>query len=526
MPENDSPSIQDQKVLATSELPPDLFNQGSALKVTLRIKTLSLILLPLLILSGTVFYLFYLSNAKGLDFLGTTLFITTLLASVAGLIAWFSLSPLSKIYASIQAFRDGNLQKAIDVHSQDELGQISAVLNEMALGLNTKLANFSADQELSLTEKNKLNTILSALKDGIIVISPDKKVLLSNQEAEHLTGWTNPDMKDQSIDNILILSDRAGQAVDSTEYIPLAGKKEQTYESNQPLTLLNRAGAQVTVALSTTPVPSNSQIGFIISLKDSTRQKQLDSMQLDFVSMASHELRTPITSIRGYLSVFMHENEAKLNKEQKDFLDRMMISTQQLDTLVNNLLAVSKVERGAIAVSTQALDWGQTLTQTVQENQLHASEKNIKLNTEKISDLPKVMADSVRIGEVLNNLIGNAISYTQEGGRITVSSKVEGREMVTTIKDTGRGIDPETLPHLFSKFFRVQGALDKESNSKGTGLGLYLSKSIIDMHKGKIWAESPGLGQGSSFSFTLPLAEKVSVSESLASLDLPKAKIE
>lgn len=235
------------------------------------------------------------------------------------------------------------------------------------------------------------------------------------------------------------------------------------------------------------------------------KEKRLESMQVDFVSMASHELRTPITSLIGYLQTLNDEARSKLTEEEKSFLDRSLVSAQEILALVNNILNVSKVERGAFSVTLKPLDWSQVLEQVVSENKILASQKNISLELKLPDNLPKVLADQLRITEVLNNLINNAIVYTKAGGSVEVSTQPQEDQIITSVKDNGQGIPKEVMSHLFTKFFRVQGALDKSSSSSGSGLGLYISKSIIDLHHGKIWASSEE-GKGSTFSFSLSQA--------------------
>lgn len=235
------------------------------------------------------------------------------------------------------------------------------------------------------------------------------------------------------------------------------------------------------------------------------KERQLESMQVDFVSMTSHELRTPITSLIGYLQTLNEEARSKLTEEQKGFLDRSLISAQEILALVNNILNVSKVERGAFSVTLKPIDWSEALKQVVSENKILASQKNISLELKLPDNLPKVVADQLRITEVLNNLINNAIVYTKAGGAVEVSVQHQEDQIITSVKDNGQGIPKEAMPHLFTKFFRVQRALDKSSTSSGSGLGLYISKSIIDLHHGKIWADSEE-GKGSTFSFSLSQA--------------------
>lgn len=236
------------------------------------------------------------------------------------------------------------------------------------------------------------------------------------------------------------------------------------------------------------------------------QQQQLESMQVDFVSMASHELRTPITSLIGYLNTLNQEARNKLTNDQKEFLDRSIVSAQQILAIVNNILNVSKVERGAFTVSLRPVDLVELIETAVSESKILASQKNILLEFKKPEgSIPKVSADNLRISEVLNNLINNAVTYSQSGGKVEVSIQSDGKGVVTSVVDNGPGIPTEAQPKIFTKFFRVQGALDKSSSSQGSGLGLFISKSIIDLHKGQIWFESEP-GKGTTFHFSLPIA--------------------
>lgn len=236
------------------------------------------------------------------------------------------------------------------------------------------------------------------------------------------------------------------------------------------------------------------------------QQQQLESMQVDFVSMTSHELRTPITSLIGYLNTLNQEARDKLTNDQKEFLDRSIVSAQQILAIVNNILNVSKVERGAFTVSLRAVDLVELIETAVSESKILASQKNILLEFKKPEgSIPKVSADNLRISEVLNNLINNAIIYSQSGGKVEVKVQSDNKQAVTSVVDNGPGIPKEAQPKIFTKFFRAQGALDKSSNSQGSGLGLFISKSIIDLHKGQIWFESEP-GKGTTFHFSLPIA--------------------
>ncbi len=238
-------------------------------------------------------------------------------------------------------------------------------------------------------------------------------------------------------------------------------------------------------------------------------------MKLDFVSMEAHELRTPLTSIRGYLSVILKEYAENLSADQKMMLGRVSISADQLMAIVESLLSVSKIERGIFSVNISEVNWQQFVKQTVNDFQERAKERTIQLHFDEPNlTVSSVAADALRIGEVLNNLLSNAINYTYPGGTVTVSLEEKDGKIVTHIKDTGQGIPKEALPHLFTKFFRVSGRLEK--GSKGTGLGLYIAKYIVNLHQGEIWVDSE-VGKGSTFSFSLPViteATKILIDDS------------
>jgi len=472
-------------------------------------------LFGLFLLVGFAALLHILLKTNNILFILATLLIAAIIFGFGVYFINFFISPLKRLLESLPIFIKGELDHRLNIHTGDEIEVLANALNELAKKISGHVEGANNTQTAASSTLNKAEIILSSIQDGIIVLDLNKKVFLANSSAEKLTGWNKDEMLGKSIDELIKLTDNLNQVLLAENYVVVdtgQGEESKVFGEGSYLNLLGKGNVKTYVKLTSTPISSaiHSDLGSILILKDTSKQKEFESMQLDFVSMSSHELRTPLTSIKGYLSVFIDENKSKLNAEQKDFMDRMMISVQQLSSLVDNLLNVSKVERGALTTNLQEVDWTSILQQTVKDNQLQAEQKNISLTLElPKKDLPKINVDPVRIQEVLNNLLNNAIAYTQEGGKIVVSSEVKDDNVVTSITDNGKGIPQDALPHLFTKFFRVQGALDQSSNSKGTGLGLFLSKSIIDMHGGKIWAESPGPGKGSTFFFSISSSFKL-----------------
>ena len=241
-------------------------------------------------------------------------------------------------------------------------------------------------------------------------------------------------------------------------------------------------------------------------MHDLRKEQELDDMKLDFITMAAHELRTPLTSMRGYISVILTTNKGNFSVEQLEFLNRMNISCDRLGALIENLLFITRIEKGNVTLHVKPLDWINNVKQEVMRFSGLAKDNGITL-TVKDPDvtLPEIAADKYRINEVFANLVSNAINFTNSGGNVTVWFEKGEHELITHIQDTGRGIPSESLPRLFTKFFRISDSLTQES--KGTGLGLYISKSIVGMHHGKIWVESK-LNEGSTFSFSLPVYRK------------------
>lgn len=395
---------------------------------------------------------------------------------------------------------DGNFNFRVDIRSKDEFEAVGKSFNSMADHIKEKFEDIERQKDTAIAEKSKLDEVLSTIVDGIIALDFNKNVMLSNKAAEEITGFTQGEMAGFPIKDLVHLFS------DQEEILP------KTYcqaPFDQSAKLVGKEGRETKVKIQTAQLQGRVQtnIHCILILQDLSKEEELEKMKLDFVSMASHELRTPLTSIIGYLSVFINENKGKIAKEEFDLLEKSLISAQQLLGLVQNLLSVNKIEREQMSVSAQPIDYLPIVTKAVEDLKNQAVQKNIILNFDPPKELPKVMADPIRISEVITNLVANAINYTNAGGRVEVSTQISPNDITTSISDTGIGIPKEAIPHLFSKFFRVSNTTQQAS--KGTGLGLFISKSIVEKLGGKIWVESEG-GKGSKFSFTIPVANKKS----------------
>lgn len=233
------------------------------------------------------------------------------------------------------------------------------------------------------------------------------------------------------------------------------------------------------------------------------RLREADKAKDEFISMASHEIRTPIATLEGYLSIL---NSQKLKAEAaQEISKRSYESVDRLSTLVKDLLDVSRIDQKRIQISKQPIRLERIIDHVIESFELRARDKGIYLKFKKPEKmLPEINIDADRIEEVLNNLVGNAIKFTDKGG-ITISIDKKGNNAIVAVADTGQGIPKDALPNLFKKFYQAQTASSVLSNEKGgTGLGLYITKNILEMHGGKIWAESIWR-KGATFYFSLPM---------------------
>ena len=229
--------------------------------------------------------------------------------------------------------------------------------------------------------------------------------------------------------------------------------------------------------------------------------KKLDQMKSDFVSAVSHELRTPLTSIKGYASILIDEKLGKLNPGQKERLGKIDKHSNSLTNLINSLLDISRIESGRIDMEIKQLGVKDVIEGVIDILNPQLEQKGLALSIDVSSGLNYIRADKNQLERVLINLLGNAIKFTPDNGKMTVTVSDKGDCVQTDVTDTGIGISPADLGKIFDEFYRVDNSVNAQR--KGTGLGLALVKRIIKAHKGRIWVESK-LGKGTTFSFTLP----------------------
>lgn len=445
--------------------------------------------------------------------LGFQLLILGMIMILQGIFIFNKLiKPLDNLTKAINHLGQGNLNHQIPTDGKGEIGKLTQAFNSLSLNLSQAFKKLSQDHQIISAEKSKLEIALSGVADGVIGLDLNSNIILFNKAAENITGYSLSQVMGKPIDQMIKIYNK-DQEIPSSIYCPLNPDNPNLNYKKEGLQMIGFNNKQTIVNLISAKIShgTTNNLGCLMILHNVTKEKELEEMQVDFVSMAAHELRTPLTSIRGYLSVLLEENQQKgppemmqhkFTPEQEMFLTRINISAGQLMSLVENLLSVSRIERGVFSVNLEQIDWVSMAKQLTVEQKDRAADKKIDLEfINPTQPLPPVMADKIRVGEVLTNLVTNAIKYTQPGGEVKVWLELKDKMIITHVKDTGEGIPQEALPNLFKKFFRVNRKL--EQGTKGTGLGLYISKAIVELHHGQIWVNSE-VGKGSVFSFSLP----------------------
>lgn len=429
-------------------------------------------------------------QAQAAEYAALIVISTAFLAFAAIIITKSLLKPLRELEAGAYRIGRGEFTYRIPRNTNDELGRLARAFNDMGTSLGVFTNHIKHENESLVAEQAKIQAVLASVSDGVIALKNDT-IAFVNPAAARLIGQRPELLVGASF----------------TEAYPLVkdGKPISIASIATGKTIENaamRIGAR-NIYLNVTAVQLSgdpSGLQQILTLHDLSSNRELDAMKLDFVSMAAHELRTPLTAIRGYLDLITRFR-SKLPESEQTYLQRASISAADLVGLVNNLLNVSKIERGAMTMAREKLDWAELVAGLVTDQKVVAAEKEISVEYSGPLSGIYVYGDRLALREVIGNLVSNAIHYTNSLGRVTIHVEKQGKDVLTRVTDTGQGIPDTAIAHLFTKFYRVGGAL--ESGSKGTGLGLYISKSIIDLHDGTIGVHSQE-GIGTEFYFTLP----------------------
>jgi two-component system NtrC family sensor kinase len=328
-------------------------------------------------------------------------------------------------------------------------------------------------------ERARLETILTKVQDGVIILDDEQKIVFVNQGAREALALSDDDLSHQSTD----------ATVQINEILDLVTHGTTRAEIN-----LNEGrvmDAQVTEI---------NNVGTVITLHDISMFKELDRAKSDFVNTVSHDLRTPLTTILGYVELV--ERVGPVTDLQREYIRHVQMSVHNISNLVNDLLNLGRIEAG-FDKHKEVVHIDRLIGESCENLKDQLAYKGHRFSVDMSPNLPPVWGSPILLAQVIDNLLGNAIKYTPPGGQIFIKADVEDEQLVLQFKDTGVGIPPMDLPFIFDKFFRASNAAGEAS---GTGLGLAIVKSIVETHFGRIWVDSV-LSQGSSFNVVLPLYE-------------------
>jgi len=357
--------------------------------------------------------------------------------------------------------------------TKEDMTVVMAMADYAAIAIeNARLYNRSE------SERVQLETILTQTEDGVIVVDPENRLLLINRTA----------------------------AVAFEAHTPLLGRSlVETLDHPQILALMRAPGNAPrreeielkdgrVVNAQRTPIEG---VGQALVMQDITHLKELDRIKSEFVTTVSHDLRSPLTAILGYVELI--ERTGEVNDQQREFIRRVRSSVEHITALISDLLDLGRIEAG-LDSARENTPLAVLARYAVETLRSVAESRRLALEAELPDDLPLINGDPIRLRQMIGNLLENALKYTPSGGRVRIEALSEADQVILRVTDTGPGIPPAEQPYLFDKFFRASNVPDDVS---GTGLGLSIVKSIVDSHHGRIWVDS-ALGKGSRFTVVLP----------------------
>lgn len=349
--------------------------------------------------------------------------------------------------------------------------------------------------------------IIKAISDGVVLLDSTGAIKVINPSASSITGWSAHDAFGLNYLSVIrLINDRDTEIKDDDN--PIA-ETLRTYKihTTDALFLLTKSGRKINVDVSVSPVSSTENQGAIVVFRDITLRKQGEEEKNNFISTASHEMRTPVAVIEGYLGMLLNPKLATIDDRAKVYIEKAHENSQHLGSLFQDLLDTTKLDDNRMEHHLEPVNAIDFTRGIVADMQQKAKDKNLQLvfamgnySSAAVMPIYYVMADKDHLLEILDNVIDNAIKYT-ESGSVEVSVDGDATRVRFIIKDSGIGIAPEDVSHLFQKFYRVDNADTREIG--GTGLGLYLVKKMAESMNGRVWLESE-LKKGSTFYIELP----------------------
>ncbi|OJV85832.1 ATP-binding protein [Proteiniphilum sp.] len=403
-------------------------------------------------------------------------------------------NPILQLTESIQQIANHNYNQRIDLEKHNEYGDLAKSFNMMA----EKLDEYSNSKlEKILKEKKRVETLIDNMRDPVIGLDENKIIIFVNNEALKITGLTRNEILNKPIQDIAVTNDLIRTLI--VDLINPSAKKDNT-----PLKIFSDdkecffEKEIINIEINKTGENTTELAGYVILLKNITVFKELDSAKTNFIATISHELKTPISSIKMSTQLLENNQTGILNEEQKQLIEGIKDDSTRLLEITGELLKMSQVETGNIQLNIHATDPRLIVNYAVETTKIQAEQKKLSLKVNVEADIPQILADAEKTAWVLINFLTNAIRYSIEESEVIISLEREPQGVLFSVRDFGKGIESRYKRKIFERYFQIPGSL-----KSGSGLGLAISKEFIETQGGTIGVDSsPGLG--STFFFILP----------------------
>lgn len=457
-----------------------------------------------------IFVILFLGFTAGSYWLGVTYVLSLCLfwLQLSGVIAGvFTTGQLIQFYfVSLMSYALIGLFMYTHKQLERLMTEQNAVLDNTKKAMVDVMDDLAQEKDKLLEAKAKDEAILHSIGYGLVVTDENGKITLVNQSFQKLLGWTEKQVLGKSFVDIVPLLNADGHPVPKDQrlhYRAVHEGKNMDTSINDNLLYQRSDKSRFPVYISISPIILNQKIiGTVEVFRDITEEKAIDKAKTEFVSLASHQLRTPLSSINWYTEMLLAGDAGKVNKEQRNYLDEIFAGNKRMTELVGALLNVSRVDLGTFTVEPEPTDVIKLAKETVRDLEPRIFARKQKFDEDYDESLPIMQVDPKLMRMIIENLASNAIKYTPEGGKITLELKKTPKHLKLTVTDSGYGIPKAQRSRVFGKLFRADNV--KSHDTEGTGLGLYLIKSIIDYTGGKIWFDSVE-NQGTTFYVELPL---------------------
>ena len=422
-----------------------------------------------------------------------TMIISILIIPIALFFSQRIVTPIMQVATAARAIGHGEFDQEIPITTNDEVGILATEFNAMRQNLKSAV-------EKLMAEEKKMTAVVNGLAEGLILVDSKDHILHINPAAEYILEIEEPNSEE-------VLA----KVIENDQLATIFKEDKELISENQVATsevTLNhkKDGQMVLRVISTAFLDEVGEVlGTVYSFQNITRDKEIDQMKSDFISLVSHELRTPLTSIIGFVSFILDGKTGTINEKQHDSLVRVHRQSKRLAALINDLLDISRIEAGRIEIKREPTSILEITKQRFDEIKPQADEKELKFSLIVPDSLPLIFGDEERIGQILTNLMGNAIKFTPEKGRVAVKLKSDGKIIHVEVIDDGFGVPIENRQKVFEKFYQHGDIHTRQQG--GTGLGLSIAKSIVEVHGGRIWVDDGEGGRGSNFQFVLPLVD-------------------